>query len=256
VEEHWDIMLQALWDAMAGGNLPTIKTAVHAILNAQNFQSHITPYLMADLGSSLLGGMGFEFAINMDESMTAFLALNAADLLLTFDSDPASLVVTGPYLAVVKGAETRTVTAGNNVTYTITVHNYGTSTAYDVKVLDGMSAGLDGARPFYWTRSSLAAGATWIINYQVRAATAGLYMDMPAICVYFNGTLASFNPANASLWTGTARYTLSAPGYQINVQGAGGWLPTTLFGIPTLYVVAGVGGVAVIGVALLVIRRR
>ena len=256
VEEHWDILLQALWDGMADGDLLTIKNAVHAILNAENFQSHITPYLMADLGSSLLAGVGFEFAINMNESMSAFLPLNVADVTLTFESDPESLVFTGPYLAVVKGAETRTVTAGSNVTYTITVHNYGTSTAYDVKVLDGMNAGLDGARPFYWTRSSLAAGATWTINYQVRAATAGLYMDMPAICVYFNATLGSFDPANATLWTGSARYTLSAPGYQINVQGAGGWLPTSLFGIPTLYVVAGVGGVAVLGVVLLVIRRR
>jgi uncharacterized repeat protein (TIGR01451 family) len=256
VQEHWGITLQALWTAMAANDLygvSGVKAAFHAMLNGTNLQKHITPYLMADLGASLISGIGFQFALNYNG--TAFLPISANDLSLSFDVD---LVpgITGPYLAVVKGVSTRTVTSGQNVTYTINVHNYGDATAYDVKVLDGICAGLDGDRPYYWTKSSLAAGATWEFTYQVKTSEAGLYMDMPAICVYFNQSLSTFDPAHAVNWTGSARYTMSAFGYQINVEGAGGWLPSTLFGIPTLYVIAGVGGVAVLGVALLVIRRR
>lgn len=251
VEEHWGIALQALWTAMAANDSIGVKSAFHAILDANNLQKHTTPYLMADLGSSLLSGIGFMFGANFNG--TAFLPLSASDLTLTFDSDPASLSITGPYLAIVKGPSTRTLTAGENITYTINVHNYGDATAYDVKVLDGMCAGLDGDRPYYWTKSTLAAGATWEFTYQVKANTAGLYMDMPALCVYFNQSLSTFNPS--ANWTGSARYTMSAFGYQINVQG-GGWFPSTIFGIPTLYVIAGVGGVAAVGVALLIIRRR
>ena len=256
VQEHWGITLQALWTAMAANDLygvSGVTAAFHAILNSANLQEHITPYLMADLGSSLIAGIGFQLALNFNG--TAFLPISANDLSLSFEAD-AVPAITGPYLAVVKGVSTRTVTSGENVTYTINVHNYGNATAYDVKVLDGICAGLDGDRPYYWTRSSLAAGATWEFTYQVKTTEAGLYIDMPAICVYFNQSLSTFDPDHAINWTGSARYTMSAYGYQINVEGLGGWLPSTLFGIPTLYVIAGVGGVAVLGVALLVIRRR
>jgi uncharacterized repeat protein (TIGR01451 family) len=254
VQEHWGIALQALWTAMAANNLPGIKDAFHAILNVPNLQEHITPYLMADLGSSLVSGIGFQFAANYNG--TDFLPLSASDLTLSFDVDPALLSITGPYLAIVKGTSTRSIMAGENVSYTITVHNYGDATAYDVKVLDGICAGLDGDRPYYWTRSTLAPDATWEIQYQVKASDAGLYLDLPAICVYFNQSLSTFDPDTAVNWTGSARYTLSAIGYMINVEGPSGWWPSTLFGIPTLYVIAGIGGVAVLGVALLVIRRR
>lgn len=253
VEEHWGIVLQALWTAMAANDLPGVKSAFHNILDPTNLQEHITPYLMADLGSSLIAGLGFQFAVNFNG--TTLFPLSTSDLSLSFEADPASLDINGPYLAIVKGTSTRTVTEGQIVTFNITVHNYGDATAYDVKVLDGICAGLDGERPYYWTKSTLAAGETWLFDYQVTASDAGLYMDMPAICVYFNQSLSTFDPAAAENWTGSARYTLSAIGYQILVEG-GSWWPSTLFGIPTLYVVAGVGGVAVLGVALLVIRRR
>ncbi|MFX1331356.1 MAG: hypothetical protein ACFE9W_07355, partial [Promethearchaeota archaeon] len=73
---------------------------------------------------------------------------------------------------------------------------------------------------------------------------------------YFNTTVSTFNPNSAEAWTGTSRYTWSAPGYQIQVVGGGNWWDGEILGIPTLYVVAGIGGVAVIGVALLIVRRR
>jgi hypothetical protein len=82
-------------------------------------------------------------------------------------------------------------------------------------------------------------------------------MDYPAVCVYFNTTLSTFDPNTAEAWRGTARYTWSAPGYQIQVLGGGAnWWEGEILGIPTLYVAAGVGGVAVIGVAILLVRRR
>ncbi len=233
-------------------DLSGVKVAFHNILNATNFQEHITPYLKADLGASLLAGIGFEFAVNFNG--TAFKTMSANDVTFAFDSDPSTIKITGPYLAVVKSPNSRTVNLGDTINYTMNVHNYGDATAYDVKVLDGISAGLDGERQYYWTKSSLTAGETWEFTYLVKANSAGLFMDMPAICVYFNQSLSTFNPALN--WTGTARYTFSAMGFQMNVAGPGGWLPSTLFGIPTLYVIAGVGGVAALGVALLIIRRR
>ena len=147
------------------------------------------------------------------------------------------------------------VAVGGTVDYTITVHNYGDATAYDIKVIDGMSSGLDGAREFYWTRGSLEAGGTWNITYSVTANDEGLYMDMPAFGVYFNTTIASFDDASPETWDGSSFYTYSAPGYMILIEG-GSFIPSEIFGLPTLYVAAGVGGVAVLGIALLVVRRR
>lgn len=258
VEEHWELTLQALWDAMAADDLTAMKNALHAMLDDENLREHVTPYLMADLGASLVGGIGFEFAINFD--LLGVYELDVSDIVLEFDADPASVTFDGAYLALVKSPSTRIVPAGGTVDYNITVHNYGTETAYDVKVIDGMNAGLDGDRDFYWTRSTLAPGATWIIEYSVLATDGGLYNDMVALCVYFNQTIDTFDPDIAELWTGSAYYTWSAPGYQILVQGDGGgfWdaLPSEIFGIPTLYVAAGVGGVAVLGVVMLLLRRR
>ncbi|UCE08954.1 MAG: DUF11 domain-containing protein [Candidatus Thorarchaeota archaeon] len=255
VEEHWDITLGALWTAMAADDNDAIKDAFYNILDDDNLQEHITPYLMADLGASLVGGIGFEIAINTN--FTHFFDLDA-DLTMTFDADPDSISFDGPYLVVSKTPTTRTVNVGNVIEYTITVHNYGSARAYDVKVLDGMSSGLDGVREFYWTRDTLDAGAEWEITYSVAATDGGLYADLPAICVYFNTTLASFNPNIAETWTGSAFYTWSAPGYQILIQGTGGgfWdnIPTEIFGIPTLYV--GIGGVGAVAVIIILVRRR
>ncbi len=260
VQEHWEITLGALWTAMANDDLTAIKNAVHNILDAENLQRHIVPYLMADLGASLVTGIGFKIAINIDETFSNYQTIDVSDLVLTFDADPESITFDGPYLVVTKGASNRTVPLDSTIDFTITVHNYGSATAYDVKVIDGINAGLDGDREAYWTRDTLAAGETWTINYQVAADKAGLFQDMQAICVYFNTTIDSFDPYNAEDWVGSAFYTWSAPGYQILITSAGGgfWdaIPSELFGIPTLYVAAGAGGVALIGVALLVVRRR
>ncbi len=256
IEEHWDIVLQALWDAMAADDLAAIKDAIHAMLNATNLQKHITPYLMADLGISLVAGIGYFIGVNLDSSTFIPNAINVADLVLKFDADPEELNIHGPYLIVTKYVEDRTVNVGENVQFNITVHNYGDATAYDIKVLDSANAGFDGERPFYWTRDTLAPGATWEISFNVVASEAGLYMDMPVLCVYFNVSLSLFDPEDPCAWQGTARYTTSAFGYQIQVVGAGNWWEGTVLGIPTLVVVGAAAGAAIVGVAILLVRRR
>jgi uncharacterized repeat protein (TIGR01451 family) len=258
MNSHWEIALGALWTAMAADNLAGIKTAIIDMMDMENLAEQFIPYLMADLGSSWLGGIGFLGAANVDPYAMTFEPLNVADLTLTFDADPDALAVDGPYLVVTKGTSNRTVNFGDMVDFTITVHNYGSSTAYDIMVLDGQSSGFDGEREFTWDRATLASGDTWTIEYSVAANDAGLFTDFPAICVYFNTTLSTFDPNTAETWPGTARYTWSAPGYQIQVLGGpgGNWWEGEILGIPTLYVVAGIGGVAVIGVALMIVRRR
>ncbi|MHA2143468.1 MAG: DUF11 domain-containing protein [Candidatus Thorarchaeota archaeon] len=257
VEDHWELTLGALWTAMAADNLAGIKTAIVDMMDMENLAEQFIPYLMADLGASWLGGIGFLGAANVDPVSMTFEPLNVADITLTFDADPDALAVDGPYLVVTKGTSNRTVNVGDIVDFTITVHNYGSETAYDIRVLDGQSSGFDGEREFTWERTTLASGATWTIEYSVEANDGGLFADYPAVCVYFNTTLSTFDPNTAELWPGTARYTWSAPGYQIQVLGGGAnWWEGTILGIPTLYVAAGVGGVAVIGVALLIVRRR
>jgi uncharacterized repeat protein (TIGR01451 family) len=254
MEEHWDIMLQALWNAMADNSTSDIKSALHAIVDPTNLQEIVIPYMMADMGSSLAGGIGFFGAVNLNETFSLF-DLSVSDLVLTFEADLESLSIEGPYVIITKTVADRTVNVGGAVNFEIMVKNYGSATAYDIKVLDGMSSGMDGDREFYWTHSSLAPGASWNITYSVTAATQGLFSDFPAICVYFNVSLSSFDPDYPENWHGTARYTTSARGYQIQV-GTGGWFDGTILGIPTLYVVAGVGGIGVLAVAILLVRRR
>jgi uncharacterized repeat protein (TIGR01451 family) len=256
MNSHWEIALGALWTAMAADDLAGIKTAIVNMIDMENLAEHFIPYMMADLGASWLGGIGFLGAANIDPVAMTFEPLNVADITLTFDADPDALAVDGPYLVVTKGIINRTVNVGEMVDFTITVHNYGSESAYDILVMDGMSSGFDGEREFLWERASLASGATWTIEYSVQATDGGLFMDFPAVCVYFNTTTSTFDPNAAEAWPGTARYTWSAPGYQIQVVGGGNWWEGEILGIPTLYVAAGVGGVAIIGVALLVVRRR
>ncbi|RDE16252.1 MAG: hypothetical protein C4K49_05025, partial [Candidatus Thorarchaeota archaeon] len=255
VQEHWDMVLQTLWTTMAEDDLPGIENALHAMLNSTNLQEHVTPYLMADLDYPLTAGMGFGFAVNIDKDTGSMLALDVADIPLKFESDPDSLELSGPYLVVAKNTLNRNVSIGESIEFSIELRNCGNATAHDIKILDGMSPGLDGVREFYWERSALGPGDTWTITYTVVANDTGLYVDMPAVCVYFNQTLSNFDPANASFWTGSARYTISAPGYWIRIEDPDDGFIPTIFGIPTLYFGAAVVGVGVIGLVALLSRR-
>ncbi|MGY5874850.1 MAG: hypothetical protein RTU30_03810 [Candidatus Thorarchaeota archaeon] len=276
VEDHWDITLQALFTAMDAytGDTTGIKLAVQDILDDDNIEAHVIPYLMADLGNSLMTGIGFAAHVNWINMSSDYIfeALEVDDIVMSFEADPDDLTFDGPFLVVTKSPTERVVTLGTDITYNITVHNYGDNDAYDVKLLDPTNPGLDGERDNYWTRTTLESGATWVREYTVTANDAGLFQDMPAICVWFNATVASYNPASPAAWTGASFYAISAPGYQVYIIDAANpitWLPTPpggipggnwwegeVFGLPTLYVTAGVGGVAVIGIAVLLIRRR
>jgi uncharacterized repeat protein (TIGR01451 family) len=260
VEEHWGILLQALWDAMASGELEDIRTAFQNLADSTELQERIAPYFMADLGASLVGGIGFMGSVNLNFDTLEIEDMDSSDLTMTFDADHDAIDFDGPYLVVTKAPDRRNITEGGTLAYTITVHNYGDATAHHLRVLDGMSSGLDGERDWLWSRDTLASGETWTITYSVAASDDGLYMDLPAFCAYFNTSIATYNPANPDAWTGSSRFTMSAPGYQVLINpGSGGgldWLEGETLGIPNLYLVAGAGGVALIGIALLVVRRR
>jgi len=251
VEKHWDIVLGALWSTMAGGNLTAIQGSLHAILNVTNLQEHITPYLMVDLGSPLIAGTGFVFATNYESSTGQFTGMSADDLRTVFDLDLQRLAFDGPYLIVAKHTDSGSLLLGQNANFTIEVHNFGNETAYDIKVLDGVSSGFDGQRPYYWTKDALALGESWVINYTVRANDTGLFLDMPAICIYFNTTLSSFDPAHPSNWTGTARYTFSEFGHEIRIEGQSGWQAW-----PVEYSIVVLGCAAALALVICLARRR
>jgi uncharacterized repeat protein (TIGR01451 family) len=260
VEQHWGILLQALWDALDSGDFDQIRTAFADLADSTELQERIAPYFMADLGASLVAGIGFVGAINLDFVSLEITVLSTDDLTMTFDADPDAIDVEGPYLVITKAPDAREVNEGATLAYTITVHNYGDATAHHLRVLDGMSSGLDGERDWLWSRDSLSAGETWTINYDVAASDEGLYMDFPAFCAYFNVSITTYNPVNPEAWTGSARYTMSAPGFQVLINpGTGGglpWLEGETLGIPNLYLAIGAGGIALVGIALLVVRRR
>ena len=259
VQTHWGVLLQALWDAMAGGDLESIRTAFHNLADSTELQERIAPFFMMDLGASFVAGIGFLGAINLDFISYEIVGMDTDDLTMSFDADPEAISFDGPYLVVTKAPDTREITQGGTLSYTITVHNYGDATAHHVRVLDGMSSGLDGEREWLWSRDTLTSGETWTIPYSVSASDAGLYMDLPALCAYFNTSIDTYNPANPEAWTGSALYTMSAPGYQVLINpSAGGleWLEGETLGIPNLYLAVGAGGIAVIGIAILLVRRR
>ena len=260
LEEHWGILLQALWDALASGELDSIRTAFTNLADSTELQERIAPFFMADLGASLVAGIGFVGAVNLDFESYEITGLDTDTLTMIFDADHDALDVDGPFLVVTKAPDDRNVTEGDNIAYTITVHNYGDATAHHLRVLDGMSSGLDGDREWLWSRDTLAVDETWTITFNVAASDDGLYMDLPAFCAYFNASLASYNPVNPEAWSGSARYTMSAPGYYVLIEPAAGgvleWLAGETLGIPNLYLVAGAGGIALIGIAILVVRRR
>ncbi|MGY5874851.1 MAG: hypothetical protein RTU30_03815, partial [Candidatus Thorarchaeota archaeon] len=197
VEDHWDITLQALWTAMASFSNDTtpIKNVAHDILDKTNLMEHILPFLEMDLGTAIADGMGVALAVNYEYNPITYqyhYRPMSGDVELEFDLDLDSSLFSGPFLLVTKDASPRTVALNGDVGFTITVKNLGSASAYNLKLLDGMSPSFDGDREYYWTRNSLAAGQTWTVPYTVSASSAGVYMDIPAICAYFNQSLDTY----------------------------------------------------------------
>ncbi|MFW9789418.1 MAG: hypothetical protein ACFFE2_10680 [Candidatus Thorarchaeota archaeon] len=260
IEDHFGIVLQGLWDAMADfvGDTTGIKTAVHAMIDPIHLVEETVPYFWADVYSSLATEYDYGMFINFDVPIAGtppdpygpdLLWLTTENIVLTFDLDISSLAFSGPHLTITKSVP-RNIAVGGTATVTLTVENIGDATAYDLKILDGISAGFDADKQYYWNRASLNAGDTWTVTTEITGEEAGTYAEIPAILCYFNVSLSSFTAGSWSMgtWSGAAMYTFSALGNDVRV-GAG--LP-----METLIVIAVGGGLVIIVIVIIVIKKK
>ena len=123
-------------------------------------------------------------------------AADAAD-----NSDSAAITVNCAQITIAKTADTGTVSAGDQIGFTVTVTNNGAGKAYDVSVSDLLPAG------FTWTISPASAG--WAIN--------GAYLTYYAAQMASSGTssvhiVATSDAADCGVVTNTAYVTTSNDG--------------------------------------------
>jgi len=263
IEDHFGIVLQGLWDAMADftGDTTNIKTAVQAMIDPEHLAIETVPYFMADMYSAILSEYDYKMAVNFELPIMgsaepwdpALLWLTADDVVLTFDLDLSTMDFDGPHCIIRKSVPQRMV-VGSNFTVTITVENIGDATAYDLKILDGVTTGFNTDKQYYWNRASLAAGDTWEVTCIYSPESMGTFVEVPAILCYFNATLASFSPYDMENWGGSARYTVSAVFADRRVDVAQ-WWEGNLFGIPMTIIIAGGIGVTIIVIVIIVKKR-
>jgi len=263
IEDHFGLVLQGLWDAMADftGDTTNIKTAVQAMIDPNHLSEETVPYFMANMYASVVSeydyGMYINFALPDMESVDPWdpplLWLSTDDVVLTFDLDISSLEFEGPHCTIRKSVP-QSMTVGNNFTVTITVENLGDATAYDLKILDGVTTGFNTDKQYYWNRPALAAGDTWEVTCIYSPESMGTFVEVPAILCYFNATLDSFNPGDMENWDGAAMYTTSAifSDRRVDVQQ---WWEGSILGIPTIIIIVGSAGVIIIAVVLIVKKR-
>jgi hypothetical protein len=259
IEDHFGLVLQGLWDAMAAfvGDTGGIKAAVQAMLDPINLAEETMPYFEADLYSSVVTEYDYGMYINFDMPVYTgspdpydpnLLWLTTEDIVLTFDLDISSMAFHGPHLTITKSVP-RQIAVGGTVTVTLTVENIGDATAYDLKILDGKSAGFDADKQYYWNRATLAAGVTWSVTTEITAEQVGKYAEIPAILCYFNVSLDTFTLGTWAMrtWGGAAMYTASAIGGDIIVDEG---IPA----IMTMIIIA--GGVAVVIIVIVIIIKK
>ena len=219
IEDHFGLVLQGLWDAMAAfvGDTTNIKTAVQAMIDPEHLAKETVPYLVADTYASVVTEYDYGMYINFDllEALNylaediPLLWLTTEDIVLTFDLDISSIEFEGPH-CIIRKTVPHEMTLGSNYTVTIIVENIGDATAYDLKILDGISAGFDSDKQYYWNRATLAADENWTVTCTYTPEVPGTYVEIPAILCYFNTTLVSFEPGDMENWDGAAMYTISA----------------------------------------------
>ncbi len=263
IEDHFGIVLQGLFDAMADftGDTTNIKTAVQAMIDPTHLAEETVPYFMADLYASTVSEYDYGMYINFDvlDSMNylvedvPLLWLKTSDIVLTFDLDISSIDFDGPHCTISKTVPQQ-ITLGTNFTVTITVENIGDATAYDLKILDGVSAGFDTDKQYYWNTATLAAGDTWTVTCEYSPIEAGTYAGIPAILCYFNATLVSFEPGNMENWDGAALYTTSALISEQTIAGDEDWWEGDILGIPTIIIIA--GGIGVVVIVIVIIAKK
>ncbi|TFG97729.1 hypothetical protein E4H12_07910 [Candidatus Thorarchaeota archaeon] len=263
IEDHFGLVLQGLWDAMADftGDTTNIKAAVQAMIDPEHLSIETVPYFMANMYASAVSeydyGMYINFALpdmgSMEPWDPQLLWLSSNDIVLTFDLDISSLDFEGPHCTIRKSVPER-MTVGNNFTVTITVENIGDATAYDLKILDGISIGFNTDKQYYWNRATLASGETWAVTCTYSPEVIGTFVEVPAILCYFNATLASFEPGDMENWDGAAMYTLSAVFSDRRVE-VEQWWEGTILGIPTIIIIAGGIGAAILVIVIIVKKR-
>jgi hypothetical protein len=255
IEDHFGLILQGLWDAMAAftGDTSGIKAAVQAMVDPVHLAEETVPYIWADLYASVVTEYDYDAYINFDvpvypEPMDPSLYwLSTEDIVLTFDLDISNIAFDGPHLTITKSVP-GTVAVGGTETVTITVENIGDATAYDLKILDGISAGFDADKQYYWNRATLNAGDTWTVTTEITGEQAGKYAVIPAILCYFNVSLNTWNAGSMLGWDGAAMYTASAINSEIRV--GGGAIST-----PLLIIAVGSAGIIII-VIVVIIKKR
>ncbi|MGY5881360.1 MAG: hypothetical protein RTV31_13995, partial [Candidatus Thorarchaeota archaeon] len=150
IEDHFGLVLQGLWDAMAAfvGDTTNIKTAVQAMIDPEHLAKETVPYLIADTYASAVTEYDYGMYINFNITNAMsnpgedipLLWLTTEDIVLTFDLDISSIEFEGPH-CIIRKTVPHEMTLGSNYTVTIIVENIGDATAYDLKILDGISAG-------------------------------------------------------------------------------------------------------------------
>lgn len=259
IEDHFGLVLQGLWDAMAAfvGDTSGIKAAVQTMIDPTHLAEETVPYFWADLYSSVATEYDYGMYINFDMPVytgspdpydPTLLWLTTEDIVLAFDLDISNIGFNGPHLTITKSVP-QSIPVGGSGTVTLTVENIGDATAYDLKILDGISAGFSADKQYYWNKATLGAGETWTVTTEITREEAGTYAEIPAILCYFNVSLDSFDVEDWSegSWDGAAMYTMSAVGYDI---GDGAGFPSTL----TMVII--VGGAAVIIVVIVLIAKK
>ena len=263
IEDHFGLVLQGLWDAMADftGDTAGIKAAVTAMINPDHLSTETVPYFMANMYSAVMTEYDYVMCINFPLRDMVLMTpdvepdiygLSTTDISLTFDLSVNSITYEGPHLIIDKALPDK-LAVGTTVNVVITVMNIGTGTAYDLKILDGITMGFNTDKRYYWNKASLAPGETWTVTCQIEPETVGTYMEVPTILCYFNATLASFNPGAIESWNGAAMYTFSAAGNVIHVVNEA-WWEGTILGIPTTIVLA--AGAGLIIVVVIVIMKK
>lgn len=261
LEDHFGLVLQALWDAMASyvGSTTQIKSAVQAMLDPEHLNEETVPYLWVDMYAAVVEEYDYGVWLNFDMPVygesppNQLLWMSSDDIVLEFDMNIESVDYEGPHLIVRKEFATNQIAVEQDVTVTITVKNIGDATAYDIKLLDGIASGFDTDKQYYWRKSNLDVGETWTVTVDVFAEQVGEYAEIPTIACYFNQSLNSYNPSE-HYWSGSARYTFSAIGKNLQVVG-GGLLPTDVLGVPTTILII-VGAVSVVIVVVVIAKVR
>ncbi len=264
IEDHFGLVLQGLWNAMAdfSGDTTNIKTAVKAMIDPEHLSKEIVPYFMVDLYASAVSEYDYGMYVNFelpvytgspDPWNPPVLWLTTEDIVLTFDLDISSINFDGPHCTIRKTVPQR-MTLGNNYTVTIIVENIGDATAYDLKILDGITTGFNTDKQYYWNRATLPAGETWEVTCIYSPQVLGTYVQVPAILCYFNATLVSFEPGDMENWNGAAMYTISAVVSDQRVEVAE-WWEGDILGIPTVLIIAGGIGIAAI-VLVVIVKKR